>query len=231
MGHLPGPTNFRGRPCSWAALCQYWSWVLTKAGAGHQVLPAGAGCCTKRGWWEQSLTGDPSGGLQKVDWVERVQGPHTRLVAGANGDPRYRYLPGAGLEGKGLFWNPLSKECTPGCQSHWAPPAPKCICQKEFLPLPNPMFPNWDFWEGQSKKTLAYTEALQYWAEMANLPMPGWPHLLAGCVQELRWVMEPYVVFANDAILEGASLRRGSQRDKPWHPFQWRRWQHSSLRK
>ena len=35
-------------------------------------------------------------------------------------------------------------------------PVPKCICQEEFLPLPNLMFPSWDFREGQSEKTLAY---------------------------------------------------------------------------
>ena len=54
-----------------------------------------------------------------------------------------------------------------------APPAPKCICWKEFLPLPNPMFPSQYFREGQSQKTLAYAQGLQYWAEKANLSMPG----------------------------------------------------------
>ena len=37
-----------------------------------------------------------------------------------------------------------------------APPAPKCICQKEFLPPLNPIFPCQDIRDGQSQKTLAY---------------------------------------------------------------------------
>ena len=86
-----------------------------------------------------------------------------------------------------------------------APPVPKCICWKEFLPLPDPMFPSQDFREGQSQKTLAYAQALQYSVEKANLPMPGKPHLLARCVQELRQVLKPYVAFTDDAILEGAA--------------------------
>ena len=35
------------------------------------------------------------------------------------------------------------------------------------------MFPSQDFREGQSQKTLAYVQALQYWAEKANPLMPG----------------------------------------------------------
>ena len=54
-----------------------------------------------------------------------------------------------------------------------APPAPRCIWQKAFLPPPDPMFPCWDIREGQSQKTAAYVQALQYWAEKANLLMPG----------------------------------------------------------
>ena len=67
------------------------------------------------------------------------------------------------------------------------------------------MFPCQDYREGQSQNMLAYTQALQYWVEKANLPMPGQPHLLARCVQELRWVIKPYVAFTDDTILEGAT--------------------------
>ena len=55
---------------------------------------------------------------------------------------------------------------------HLAPPVPKCLCQKDFL-LPHPRFPCHDIWEEQWKKTIAYAQALQYWAERANLPMLG----------------------------------------------------------
>ena len=43
-----------------------------------------------------------------------------------------------------------------------APLAPKCICQKEFLLPLNSMFPCQDVREGQSQKTLAYAQALQF---------------------------------------------------------------------
>ena len=74
--------------------------------------------------------------------------------------------------------------------NYLAPSAPKCICQKEFLSLLNPMFPSWDFREGQLEKTLAYAEALQYWVEKANLPMQchsggcsPWERMLEGWTQ------------------------------------------------
>ena len=53
------------------------------------------------------------------------------------------------------------------------------------------------------QKSLAYVQALQYWAEKANVPMPGQPCLLARCVQEPRWEMKPYVTLTDDAVLEG----------------------------
>ena len=53
------------------------------------------------------------------------------------------------------------------------PPAPKCICWKEFLSPQDPMFPSQVFREGQSQKTLAYAQTIQYWTEKANLPMAG----------------------------------------------------------
>ena len=68
-----------------------------------------------------------------------------------------------------------------------------------------PNVPSQDFREGQSQKTLAYAQTLQYWAEKGNPPTPGRPHLLVRCVQELRKVMEPYVAFSDKASLEGAT--------------------------
>ena len=76
--------------------------------------------------------------------------------------------------------------------NYLAPPAPKCIQWKDFLPPPNPIFP------------------CQDWAEKSNVPMPGQPHLLVGCVLELRRAMEPYVAFSDDAILEGATPQERS---------------------
>ena len=50
------------------------------------------------------------------------------------------------------------------------------------------MFPSQDFREGQSEKTLAYAQTLQYWAEKANptnagltMPLGGmWSRVEAG---------------------------------------------------
>ena len=83
-------------------------------------------------------------------------------------------------------------------------PAPACICWKDFLPPPDARFPCWDIREGQMQKTLAYAQVLQYWAKKASLLMPHQPCLLAGCVQELKQMMEEYVALTKDAILEGA---------------------------
>ena len=100
-----------------------------------------------------------------------------------------------------------------------APPAPKCISRKEFLSPQDQMFPSQDFREGQSQKTLAYAQALQYWAEKATLPMLDWPCLLARCVQELRWVMKPYVAFMDDTILEGATPQGELLEGWTWAPI------------
>ena len=95
-----------------------------------------------------------------------------------------------------------------------APPAPKCILQNRFLPSPNPMFPCQDIREEQFQNTLAYAQAIQYWAEKSNLLMPGQTCLLARCVIELRRVMKPYVTFSDDAILDGAALQERSLEDQ-----------------
>ena len=88
------------------------------------------------------------------------------------------------------------------------PPSPKCICQKAFLPRPGPMFSCQDFREGQAQNAIAQAQALQYWMEKVNPPMPDQPHLLARCVQELRQEMKAYMTFTDDAILEGATPNR-----------------------
>ena len=51
---------------------------------------------------------------------------------------------------------------------------------------------------------MAYTQALQFWVEKANLPTLDQPHLLAGSVLELREAMKCYVSFPNDAVFGGS---------------------------
>ena len=80
----------------------------------------------------------------------------------------------AGIPGIGNVWE-LTRKIRTSLEVPWvrskvqgrgndysAPPAPPCICWKDFLPPPDPKFPCWDIREGQSQKTLAYTQALQY---------------------------------------------------------------------
>ena len=90
-----------------------------------------------------------------------------------------------------------------------APPAPNCLCQKDFLLLPALRFPYWDLQEEQQKKTVAYAQALQCWAKRAHPPMPGQPCLLVGSILELHKMMEQYVSFSNDIILGSVALPEG----------------------
>ena len=89
-----------------------------------------------------------------------------------------------------------------------APPAPRCIQQKAFLPPPDPMFPCWDI-----KRAIPEDHSLQYWAEKANLPTPGQPCLLVRCILELRKAMELYMSFSDEAILDGATSQEESLED------------------
>ena len=60
-----------------------------------------------------------------------------------------------------------------------------------------------------NRRRLAYAQALQYWAKRANLPMLGWPCLLAGSVLELQRVMELYISFSNDIVPGSVALLEG----------------------
>ena len=94
-----------------------------------------------------------------------------------------------------------------------ASPAHRCIWQNAFLLPPDPTFLCWDIREGQLEKTIGYMQDLQYWAEKANLLMPGQSCLLVRCVLELRKAMESYVSFSNDAVLDSATSPEGSLED------------------
>ena len=87
-----------------------------------------------------------------------------------------------------------------------APLALPCICQKDFLPQPDPKFACWDIRESQLEKMVAYAQDLQFWAEKANLPTQGQPCLLAGSILELWEAMECYVSFSNDTIFGSMAL-------------------------
>ena len=89
---------------------------------------------------------------------------------------------------------------------HQAPPALPCIHWKSFLPQPDPKFACQDIRELQLEKTVAYAQALQFWAEKANPPTRGQPCLLVGSVLELREEMKPYVSFPDEAIFSSVAF-------------------------
>ena len=53
---------------------------------------------------------------------------------------------------------------------------------------------------------MAYTQALQFWAEKANLPTRGKPCLLVGSVIELREEMKCYISFSDEDVFSGVAL-------------------------
>ena len=88
----------------------------------------------------------------------------------------------------------------------------------------------------QTQKTLVYTKALQFWVEKAQLPMPGEPHQLVECVQELREAMEPLTMFtdkevlSNDVPLDRVKIT-SSRTSKPAEPASSQVWSHSRNRR
>ena len=51
--------------------------------------------------------------------------------------------------------------------------------------------------------TLAYAQALQYWAKEANPLASGKPHPLVMSVREVRWCIRRYTTFSESDIFEG----------------------------
>ena len=89
---------------------------------------------------------------------------------------------------------------------HQAPPALLCLCQKNFLLPLDSIFAYQDIWEIQCEKMVAYAQALQFWAEKADLPTGGKPHLLAGSIVELREEMKCYISFSDEDVFDSISL-------------------------
>ena len=89
-------------------------------------------------------------------------------------------------------------------------PTPKCIERKLFLLAPDPKLPCQDYCLGQPHKTLAYAQALQYWAKKQTCQVPSEMHHLVRCVQELRWAMNPFTTFSDWATLKKAMPDHGT---------------------
>ena len=89
---------------------------------------------------------------------------------------------------------------------HQAPPVLQCLLWKNFLPPPNSIFACQDIREVQCEKTVAYAQALQFWAEKVDLPTGGKPCLLVESVKELREEMRCYLTFSNEDMFKGIAL-------------------------
>ena len=146
--------------------------------------------------------------------MEGTDGCNTHLVAGIAGDLEVNDIQELAQKIRASFELPWQISEIHDVKNYYlAPPAPRCIWWKAFLLPLDPTFPCQDIREGQLEKTIAYVQALQYWVEKANLPMPGQPHLLVRCILELREVMESYVSFSDDTVPDGVTSPEGSLED------------------
>ena len=83
------------------------------------------------------------------------------------------------------------------------PPALKCIQRNMFLSDTSSHLLYQDYQLKPPQKTIAYAQALQYWAEKANPPVPDEPPCLAMSIHELRWHMRRYMTFSDHDVFEG----------------------------
>ena len=92
------------------------------------------------------------------------------------------------------------------------PPAHKCCMRGMFLPNDSSYQ---DIWQKPLLLTLAYTQALQYWAEEANPPAPSEPHPLVMSVTELRWHVGKYTTFSEHDVFKdlGNAIPEAEDRD------------------
>ena len=102
------------------------------------------------------------------------------------------------------FWHPKwASEVHQMDNYHQAPSALPCLLSKSFMPPPDSIYTCWDIWEMQREKTVAYTWALQYWVEKADLPAGGGPCMLAESVKELWEEMRYCLSFSNKEVFKG----------------------------
>ena len=92
-----------------------------------------------------------------------------------------------------------------------APPAPPCLCQQRFMPPANSIFASRDIREVPREKVVAYTRALQYWAEQNDPPTGGEPGLLAKSVLELREEVKWYLTFTDEEVFWGVAISEAEE--------------------
>ena len=203
---LPFPEEIRvqGRCCS------HWGYQFGRTAGiearGH-LLPPGVSQEFGGGEHEGALPWVPNRRVAEVGDLEGSSVWNTKLMAGANHGTWVDNYKKLACEVWASFW--LPKRMSEQCQvknHHQASPAPPCLCWKNFLLPPDSIFTCWDIWEIQHEKTVAYAQALQFWAEKVDPPTGGKPCLLVGSGIELWEEMKCYLSFSNEDVFKGIAL-------------------------
>ena len=97
-------------------------------------------------------------------------------------------------------------ELDPKEAPYHTPPAPPCLHQQRFMPQVQSIYASRDIREIPREKAVAYTRALQYYAERSDLQKRGQTHLLAESVVELREEIGFYLAFQDEEVFWGLDL-------------------------
>ena len=104
----------------------------------------------------------------------------------------------------GLPW--WLQELDAGRATLQASPALPCLHWQSFMLPPDSIFASRDIREVPREKVVAYTRALQYWAEQNDPPTGGEPHLLVKSVSELREEVNWYLTFTDEEVFWGIAI-------------------------
>ena len=86
------------------------------------------------------------------------------------------------------------------------PPAPPYLHWQRFMPPAQSIYGSWDIREIPREKAVAYSRALQYYAEWSDLQERCQPCLLAESVVELREEIGFYLAFQDEEVFQGLDL-------------------------
>ena len=86
------------------------------------------------------------------------------------------------------------------------------------MPPADSIFACRDIPEIPREKAVAYTRALQYWAEQNKLPTRGGPHLLVRSVQELKEEIRWYLSFTDKEVFKGVPLPKEEESPQTCSP-------------
>ena len=206
-----------GRQRGWTAFSGVWPEAATGVSTQCQQLSPGTDQQCKGKKWKWFLPRTTSRRIKKVGHLVGAGTQYAWMVVGVGGDSRSGQLLAAGQDDTGLFWASPSGQQAAWCQKllPGSPSTPMSLPEGFASCCQNPQFPCQDIREEQLEKTVAYAQALQFWVEKSNPPTRGQPCLWWGASWSWRAVMEPYISFPNDAILDGVAPPEGFWEDQP----------------